>query len=242
MMKGLAIVVFIGALCTIPSAVHGVSVACMMAYEEGGARAVFTSLECPHSIFDANSLKNSTRNCQFATHKGRREYQEDRIACNLELKLPLCVEDGTREITVGIAAIFDGHGGDEASELASTKLLDYYFIHAVLTAYKHVLMSAKTNHVLRTVESSQITAPTIDRDSLHKILEKALLRTINDIDTEFSNEALENGCITGSTGTVLLFTDTQFLVANVGDSKALLCSQNVLDRPEVLRHNFMPRS
>lgn len=89
MMKGLEIVVFIGALlCTIVYAVRGVSVSCMMAYEEGGAPAVFSSPECPQWVFSAESSKNSTRNCQFATLQGQREYQEDRVTCNLDLKLP----------------------------------------------------------------------------------------------------------------------------------------------------------
>lgn len=87
--KGLVTVVFIGILlCTISFTVRGASVSCMMAYEEGGAPAVFNSLECPQWVLSKQSSKNSTKNCQFATIQGRREYQEDRVTCNLDMKVP----------------------------------------------------------------------------------------------------------------------------------------------------------
>lgn len=36
---------------------------------------------------------------------------------------------GPRNVTVGIAAVFDGHGGAEASEMASKLLFDYFMLH-----------------------------------------------------------------------------------------------------------------
>lgn len=36
---------------------------------------------------------------------------------------------GITEVTVGIAAIFDGHNGAEASEMASKLLLEYFTLH-----------------------------------------------------------------------------------------------------------------
>ncbi|KAI3449682.1 hypothetical protein Pfo_006347 [Paulownia fortunei] len=229
MMKGLAVIVLVGVLlCHMLYAVDGVSVSCMMAYEEGGAPAVFSSPECPQWVFSAESSKNLTRNCHFATLQGHREYQEDRVTCNVDMKLPFSGEGGPEEITVGIAAIFDGHGGEEASEMASTKLSNYFFMHVVFTAYNRALPSNKENHELHTIKSSQTSPPVIDHHSLRPILEEALLRTIQDIDSEFSKEALDKGYISGSTATIVLLINGEFLVANVGDSKALLCSQKVL--------------
>lgn len=43
------------------------------------------------------------------------------------------------EASIGIAAIFDGHGGDEASEMASAKLSSYFLMNAVFSAKKRVL-------------------------------------------------------------------------------------------------------
>ncbi|GMP42594.1 hypothetical protein CsSME_00012285 [Camellia sinensis var. sinensis] len=62
---------------------------------------------------------------------------------------------------------------------------------------------------------------------MHEILQKALLRTIHDIDTKFSLEAFNNRYISGSTATIVLLVDGQILVASVGDSKALLCSKKI---------------
>lgn len=62
---------------------NGVTVSCMMAYEQGGAPAVFYSEEC----LQWSSLQNHTPNCQFAQLQGRRRYQEDRISCNLHMKI-----------------------------------------------------------------------------------------------------------------------------------------------------------
>ncbi|KAK6164636.1 hypothetical protein DH2020_001500 [Rehmannia glutinosa] len=229
MMKGPVVVVFIGVfLCRVLYAVHEVSVSCMMAYEEGGAPAVYSSLECPQWVFSSKSSENLTRNCNFATNQGHREYQEDRVTCNLDMKLPFSGEGAVGGITVGIAAIFDGHGGEEASEMASTKLSDYFFMHVLFTAYNRALPSNRENHKLHSIKSSQRTPPVIDYLSIRPILKEALLRTIQDIDSEFSKEALDKGYVSGSTATVVLLFNGEFLVANVGDSKALLCSQKFL--------------
>jgi serine/threonine protein phosphatase PrpC len=36
---------------------------------------------------------------------------------------------GIKEVTVGVVAIFDGHNGAEASEMASKLLLEYFILH-----------------------------------------------------------------------------------------------------------------
>ncbi|CAL5402974.1 unnamed protein product [Camellia sinensis] len=69
--------------------------------------------------------------------------------------------------------------------------------------------------------------PVSGDESMHEILQKALLRTIHDIDTKFSLEAFNNRYISGSTATIVLLVDGQILVASVGDSKALLCSEKI---------------
>ncbi|KAL3849899.1 hypothetical protein ACJIZ3_011781 [Penstemon smallii] len=196
---------------------------CIMAYE-GGYPAVFSSTEW---VFSAEYSQNSTKNCQFSTLQGRRDYQEDRVTCNLHMKLPFSGEDGAEEITIGIAAIFDGHGGDEASEMASRKLLDYFYMHFMSYAYERASPSNKENDQAQTVNSSQRKLPMIDRLSLLRILEEALLKTIQDIDIEFTKEALDKGYISGSTGIVVLLVNGQYLVANIGDSKAVLCSERI---------------
>ncbi|KAL6564399.1 hypothetical protein OROMI_015849 [Orobanche minor] len=208
-MKSFVVIVFIGGfLSNILCAVHEVPVSCMMAYEEGGAPAVFRSPECPQWSLSAKSSKNSTRNCHSATLQGHREYQEDRFTCNLNMRLPFSGASVPEEITVGIAAIFDGHGGEEASEMASTRLSDYFFMHVVFAAYSRALPSNKENDKIHSMKSSGRTSLMIEHHSL-----------------QFSKEAFNKGYISGSTAAIVLLVNGEFLVANVGDSKALLCSQ-----------------
>lgn len=194
----------------IPSS-YGVSVSCMMAYDEGGISSVLESPECSEWVLSTGSLQNKTVNCQSATLQGHREYQEDRILCHLDLKIPRLGKNGLEEGTVGVMAVFDGHGGKEASEMASKLLLDYLYMHALFNSYK--LM---TQH--------KGVLPVTDEMHLN-ISKEALLRTIHDIDFKFSQEAFQKKIYSGSTAAVALLVDGKILIANVGDSKALLCNK-----------------
>ncbi|XP_027773404.1 probable protein phosphatase 2C 51 isoform X1 [Solanum pennellii] len=212
---GLLLVTF---LCL--SYAYEVSVSCMMAYDEGGASAVFNSPECHRWDF-STAIKNGTDNCLIATHQGRRKYQEDRITCYPRVTVPVLGEDGVEEASVGIAAVFDGHGGKEASEMASQKLIDYFLLHVVFNTYKNLFSHSKEHE-----EPGQNSLKfKVDDESTLGILEKALLRTIQDIDSEFTQEALKNDYISGSTAIVVLWMNGQILVGNLGDSKALVCSR-----------------
>ncbi|XP_075100732.1 putative protein phosphatase 2C 51 isoform X1 [Nicotiana tabacum] len=218
-MEGGKLALLFGAfLCS--SYAYEVSVSCMIAYDEGGASAVFDSPECPMWEFSA-AIQNGTDNCPVATHRGRRKYQEDRIICYPHVTVPVLGEDDPNEAGVGIAAVFDGHGGKEASEMASQKFLDYFLLHVVFNTYKK-LFSHSNEHEEAGHYSLKLK---VDEELTHGILEKALLRTIQDIDSEFSQEALNNDYISGSTATVVLWMNGQILVGNLGDSKALLCSR-----------------
>jgi len=44
-------------------------------------------------------------------------------------------KNGPEEAAVGVAAVFDGHGGKEASEMASEKLADYLVLHTMFHLY-----------------------------------------------------------------------------------------------------------
>lgn len=50
---------------------------------------------------------------------------------------------GLKEVMVGLLAVFDGHGGAEASEMASKLLLDYFVLHI------YFLLDATYSVVLR---------------------------------------------------------------------------------------------
>ncbi|XP_075641137.1 putative protein phosphatase 2C 51 isoform X1 [Castanea sativa] len=216
MMKGFKIsILWLGIfVLAIPSS-YGVSVSCMMAYDEGGISTVLESPECSEWVLSTESLQNKTLNCQSATLQGHRDYQEDRILCHLDMKIPRLGKSGLEEGKVGVMAVFDGHGGKEASEMASKLLLDYFYMHALFKSYK---LLTQYKGVL----------PVTDNEITHlKILKEALLNTIQEIDFKFSQEAFKRKIFTGSTATVALLVDEKILIANVGDSKALLCTKKI---------------
>lgn len=82
-------------LSGIDAVVSAVSSSCMTAYDDGGALAVLQSFECAAQWgFMVESLKNSTKNCEFASLQGHRKYQEDRVTCNLGIQIPLIGKNG----------------------------------------------------------------------------------------------------------------------------------------------------
>ncbi|KAK4720117.1 hypothetical protein R3W88_018455 [Solanum pinnatisectum] len=119
------------------------------------------------------------QNCHFASIQGRRSYHDDRVTCNVDLKIPrFGLNDGAEEVKIGVVAVFDGHIGSDASEMAS-----------------------------------------------REFLKSSLVKTIEEIDAEFSKLALEYQLYSGSTAVVaLIYNKKKVLVANVGDSKAFICS------------------
>ncbi|XP_043696078.1 uncharacterized protein LOC122646565 isoform X1 [Telopea speciosissima] len=216
-----------------------------MAYKEGGAPAVIQSPMCPRWTLSSDAFHRRTINCESAMLQGRRRSQEDRTFCALDLQIPFPGRTSLKEVTVGIAAVFDGHNGFEASEMASKLLLEYFTLHIYFLldgVYSAVLKKSMGRllhdgqlavdfHVLNQdldLGRSKWVLPEIFDRSFHmEILKESLLRAIHDIDSTFSKEALRNNLKSGSTATIVLIVDGQVLVANVGDSKAFLCSKEI---------------
>ncbi|XP_028804085.1 uncharacterized protein LOC114759155 isoform X2 [Neltuma alba] len=157
---------------------------------------------------------------------------------------------GIKEVMVGIVAVFDGHNGAEASEMASKLLAEYFVLHTYFlldATYSFLLKTSsgrlphkrdcdEARHLQRWEEilgwdelhfgrfKNKFSA-NLD-DSFHlEILKEALLRAIHDIDAKFSEEASRSNLDSGSTATTILIADDKILVANIGDSKAFLCSE-----------------
>lgn len=57
---------------------------------------------------------------------------------------------GIKEVVVGIVAVFDGHNGAEASEMASNLLMEYFVLHTyfLLDAMYSVISKASTGTLL----------------------------------------------------------------------------------------------
>ncbi|XP_057965687.1 uncharacterized protein LOC131156200 isoform X3 [Malania oleifera] len=248
----------LGFLLCVKTGVHGESSTCLTVYKEGGAPAVFQSPKCPRWKL-SNYASRRTIACQSAIHQGRRRSQEDRTLCALDVHIPLLGSMGITEVTVGIVAVFDGHNGAEASEMASKLLLEYFVLHTyfLLDATYSVLLKKSMarlpnvgdHDVLNWGEELhrrgsdlarfKFTLPELSDGSFHlDILKESLLRAIHDIDVTFSTDALRNNLDSGSTATVILIADGHILVANVGDSKALMCSEKFLSPAEARAKSF----
>ncbi|KAK6141367.1 hypothetical protein DH2020_024884 [Rehmannia glutinosa] len=163
---------------------------------------------------------------------------------------PLPGSQGVKEVKVGIMAVFDGHNGSEASEMASELLLEYFVLHTYFlldTTYsilarkliRRLPNNGEDGPVFQKIEWKEdldrqildlgrfkVTLSAIlDGSFPYELLKEALVRAIHDIDTAFSKDASRYNLSSGTTATVVLLADTQILVANVGDSKAFLCSE-----------------
>lgn len=236
--RGFKIAVVIALLLFVTSyATNEISESCMKIYLEGDAPAVLELPEC-HQWSPLSLPPHRDQNCQFSTFQGRREYQEDRVTCDLQLNVTVIGKDGPKEVEIGVAAIFDGHGGNEASELASKNLLDYLKLHVAFISYQWAFLCNSNSGFVSQKSSKNMAVPCSSyNDSFEdgvplggdvifqNILKIVLLRTFRDIDIKFTQEAISNKYVSGSTATVVLLVDGRILVAHVGDTKAILCSK-----------------
>ncbi|XP_042412313.1 uncharacterized protein LOC122001564 isoform X2 [Zingiber officinale] len=228
----------------------GESLTCLSVYREGGAPAVFHSAKCPRWTLLPHSHRLPQSNCQAAVHQGRRRSQEDRVVCALGMRIPFAGRKGIEELDVGLVAIFDGHNGAEASDMASKLLLEYFILHLyfLLDGIYSSAMKRSTHKLIYeenglsfeivrplqmqkwqyqyTEKSIWISTRIFDRTFHKEILKESLLRTIQDIDATFSKEALQNNFESGSTAAVVLIVNGEILAVNVGDSKILMCTED----------------
>ncbi|XAR58577.1 Phosphoprotein phosphatase [Bertholletia excelsa] len=247
---GNSVMALLGFVLCLSTRAYAESSTCLMVYKEGGAPAVFQSPKCSRWKLSDHASQSRTARCQSAMHQGRRRSQEDRILCVLDIRIPFPGRAGLTEVTVGIMAVFDGHNGAEASEMASKLLLEYFMLHTYfLLDTTFLFLSKKSRGMLPDNGEQDLIFQLLNWDdtldwhvsddrrfklssrigfdkSLHlEILKESLLRAIHDVDAKFSKEASRENLDSGSTAAVILKADDQILVANVGDSKAVLCSE-----------------
>ncbi|KAI5389663.1 hypothetical protein KIW84_075092 [Lathyrus oleraceus] len=187
----------------------------MTVYKNGGAPAVFQSPKCPRwRLFDYDSSPRTATRCQSSMLQGRRKSQEDRTLCVLDVRIPFPGTMGIREVVVGIVAVFDGHNGAEASEMASKLLMEYFVLHT------YFLLDAMYSVVSKTSTGKLLHRRDHDHGNLLHRWKEILGWQWHELHSE------RNNIHSGSTATVVLVADDKFLVANIGDSKAFLCSEN----------------
>ncbi|KAI5057993.1 hypothetical protein GOP47_0028008 [Adiantum capillus-veneris] len=153
-----------------------------------------------------------------ASLRGRRPYQEDRLLCAPEVHVSYPPSS-----SVGLFGVFDGHLGDSASDLAARFITERFAHHSSLPFVASLNMSSMGLHWL----------------------EAALLAAIADIDAAFGKIAAAHDLKAGSTACVSMKVHNQIMVANVGDSRAFLCSscsKQTFRRSEKLKHSDDPFS
>lgn len=258
----------LGFLFFVNRCIDGESSTCLTVYKEGGAPAVFQSPKCPRwKLSDYRSNQRSqnglpSTRCHSAMHQGRRKTQEDRTLCALDIRIPFPGPTGITEVTVGVVAVFDGHNGAQASDMASRLLLEYFTLHTyfLLDTTFSVLLGnyvgrlpskGEEGYFFRKFKQEELDQhvvnlgrfkldlSAISDGTFHlKILREALLKSLHDIDSVFAKDAFRGNYVSGSTATVIITADSQILVANIGDSKALLCSE-IHQSPHEARATFL---
>ncbi|KAK9281577.1 hypothetical protein L1049_004480 [Liquidambar formosana] len=206
----------LGFLVTAIARCFGESSTCLTVYKEGGAPAVFQSPKCPRWKLPNYASRPRAGPCQVAMHQGRRRlfvYEDvfGRVAVLIDKKSDIGPGTaGLTEVTVGIMAVFDGHNGAEASEMASKLLLEYFILHTffLLDATYSVALKKSTGRLPNKSEQDvvfqvpnlgeqgrhesdygryEVSFPAIIDGSLRlEILKESLLRAIHDIDVTFS--------------------------------------------------------
>ncbi|XP_008285442.1 integrin-linked kinase-associated serine/threonine phosphatase 2C-like isoform X2 [Stegastes partitus] len=131
-----------------------------------------------------------------AARRGEREEMQDAhvMLPDMSSCLPTLPGHVSR---VSYFAVFDGHGGARASQFAAEHL--------------HHTLAKKF--------------PTGDPENMDKLIKKCLLDTFRQTDEEFLKKASSQkpAWKDGSTATCVLVVDDMVYVANLGDSRAVLC-------------------
>ncbi|XP_015458134.3 integrin-linked kinase-associated serine/threonine phosphatase 2C isoform X2 [Astyanax mexicanus] len=131
-----------------------------------------------------------------AARRGEREEMQD--AHVLLPNLSECMKTLPAQVSrLSYFAVFDGHGGARASQFAAENLH-----HTVISKF-----------------------PKGDVENLDKLVKKCLLDSFRQTDEDFLKKASSQkpAWKDGSTATCLLVVDNVLYVANLGDSRAVLC-------------------
>ncbi|PWA96553.1 PPM-type phosphatase domain, Protein phosphatase 2C family [Artemisia annua] len=172
----------------------------------------------------------------------RRNFNQGSAAIDLftleksDNQLPNAEKYGKKSAKVDLFAVVDGHEGAEASETVKQQLVDKFLNYVVMDAFHKATDFDNKDDLHMTKEGFRSCSQGIkDAESLRKILELSLSEAIRAIDWEFTLASIryvalrtslfKKPCNAGSTASVvLMLNNEQFLVANAGNSKVILCA------------------
>ncbi|KAK3180566.1 hypothetical protein Dsin_032512 [Dipteronia sinensis] len=216
---------------------------------------------------DDNDLQQKSRECRRVSSTGskpstshtRKENQPGKLPCAVEpvigcisvagraremedtvsVRTSLCRPDITRQQPVHFLAVYDGHGGPHAAELCKERM--HVFLEEELMRVSGT--ESKKRKQNDAVELEDMWRTAMVRSFL-RMDELALTTCVcGSVDDDCECRSLQVA-LTGTTAVVAVLTDQHIVVADCGDSRAVLCrggsavlvSHNQMpDRPDELR-------
>ncbi|XP_024523224.1 uncharacterized protein LOC9639111 [Selaginella moellendorffii] len=156
--------------------------------------------------------------CGTSIRIGRRPTQEDTLICFPGIDLPPL---SGKKFSFSLLGVFDGHGSKTASSICA-HCLHKYFLHHVYKISTATLQSPRNDNFPDA--KSSISDEELEGIFWRKIMKEALAAALVDIEEAFIKRAIDGEAMGGTTACVAIVIDDHVLVANIGDSKALICS------------------
>ncbi|GJV21753.1 probable protein phosphatase 2C 51 isoform X2 [Tanacetum coccineum] len=191
-------------------------------------QAAIETVQCRgHWGLEVESIKKSIQECPFVSVQGRKNHQEDRVICNLNMWFPLLEKYRKNAAKVDLFAVFDGHGGAEASETVKQQLVDRFLNYVVMDAFHKASDSDNQDDVYLTKEGyEKLPVETIAKMTLVVPVKWLFVKPFN----------------AGSTASVVLvLNNEELLAANVGNSRVILCAEFAEELTTYHNHSDAPR-
>ncbi|KAL6080501.1 PPM-type phosphatase domain-containing protein [Balamuthia mandrillaris] len=148
----------------------------------------------------SNDLLGLTLRHGSCSIQGARKTQEDAHAAVPTLQRPES-ENVDAEVPYAFFGVYDGHGGDKASEYVCGRL--------------HVLFEQLVHDKVK--ENGEMETATIE------VLAEALRNAILTVEEEYIKKSAKSGDSSGTTAAVVVVKDNKLVIGNVGDSEVVLC-------------------
>ncbi|XP_013775340.1 protein phosphatase 1L-like [Limulus polyphemus] len=193
-----------------------------------------TSLAEGFGVFTAPSGKHDFRtwelregNANVYALQGRRPQMEDRFSLMID-----------RKNDIALYGVFDGHGGEFAAKYAEQHLFKNLLpkLQDILNQPEWHKPEQAKDREEDTPEGVSENLDPIPSNSKVDELTRLLTEEILTLDKELIVEAKSSGDVAGTTAVVALVHNQQLIVANVGDSRGVLCGSEEVTIPATFDH------